>query len=157
MRALRILLVGLMAAAGSLAMSSPALAARTGKAPAQIMSITAARYATHLDIVVRTTSVPASYRITENIYLYDVSGTLVDRCGTFASLHSGAGTGTSSTNPYVVPLPEDAKAVKVVVTLSQVQVKRAPVVVDTVDSGKVSIPDLPAGYESTGLNIWLKS
>lgn len=151
MRALRILLTGaLLASLSALAWGAPAMArsakAPGAKAPAQILSITAMRTATKLDIVVRTTAVRARDRVTERIYFYDSTSRYITECGIITSLHSGAGTGTSDTSPYSAAIPSGAKFVRVEAVLSALGPKQTYAAVDTVNSGDVVIPAVsPSG------------
>lgn len=142
----------------SVSTAGPAVA-RSSKDPhktlPQIVSITATRTATELGIVVRTTAVPSTYRVTERIYFLSVSGSVLSQCGSIMPLWSGAGTGTSSTQPYAAPLPAGAVSVRVEADLSQIRAKRTAVTVDSVDSGPVAIPALPPGANTIGMNIWV--
>lgn len=145
MRVLRILLAGvLLAGLSVLAWGAPAMArsakAPGPKAPAQILSVTAMRAAMTLDIVVRTTAVPATARVTERVYFYDSASDYITQCGVTTSLHSGAGTGTSDTNPYAAPIADGAAFVRVEAVLSASGPKRIYTAVDTIDSGLVEIP-----------------
>ena len=155
MRVLRILLAGaLLASLSVLAWGAPAMA-RSAKAPAQILSITAMRTATTLDIVVRTTAVPANDRMTERVYFYDSTSGYITQCGIITSLHSGAGTGTSDTNPYSAVIPDGTKFVRVEAVLSAPGPKRTYAAVHTVNSGAVEIP--PASDSGpVPMTIWAK-
>ena len=155
MRALRIFLVGaLLTSLSVLAWGAPAMA-RAAKAPTQILSITAMRTATTLDIVVRTTAVPATSRVTERIYFYDSTSRYMTQCGIITSLHSGAGTGTSDTSPYSAVVPAGAKFVRVNAVLSARGPKHTYVPVSTVNSGAVEIPPASASGP-VPMTIWAK-
>jgi hypothetical protein len=133
----------------------PAMA-RTVKGSPQIMSITATRTAGSLDVVIRTTVVPATYRVSEHIYFYDSALVVVGQdAGTFG-LRSGAGTGTSATQSIPEAIPAGAESVRVEVVLSQEQRKHPMVVVDTVGLVAVTIPVLPSGWDSMPMTIWAR-
>jgi hypothetical protein len=113
------------------------------------------RTATTLDIVVRTTAVPATYRVTERIYFYDSASHYMTQCGIITSLHSGAGTGTSDTGPYSVVIPNGAKFVRVEADLQAPGAKHTYVLVSTVNSGAVKIPAASA-LGPVPMTIWSK-
>jgi len=159
MRALRIILAGaLLTSLSVLALAMPAMARAAkapAKAPAQIISITAMRTATTVDIVVRTTAAPARDKVSEQISFYDSASGYISGCGTFASLHSGAGTNTSDTNPYLMIIPTGAKYVRVEASLWEPGPKQTYVAVNTAKSDLVTIP--PASISGpVPMTIWAK-
>jgi hypothetical protein len=157
MRAFRVLVTAtLMAGLSLIVWCMPAMA-RTAKGSPQIMSITATRTNSSLDIVVRTTAVPATYRVCEHIYFYDSAYVLVGQdAGSFPRC-SGAGTGTSTAQPNSEMIALGAQSVRIEAVLSQTQRRHPMVVVDTVDKAPpVTIPVLPSGWVSMPLTIWAR-
>jgi hypothetical protein len=155
MRALRTVLVGaLLASLSVLAWGTPAMAG-SAKSPAQILSVTAMRTATTLDIVVRTTAVPARDRVTERVYFYDSASGFITECGIITSLQPGASPRTSDTRPYSALIPDGATFVRVEATVSARGPKQTYVAVDTVKSGAVEIPPLSSSG-SVPMTIWAK-